>query len=219
MLFGLRCGAAMRSNAATRSASAANMTSASNRATELADAQVDARPEPYVPLRPPCHVELVRLGPLARIAICGTPETAAPLRPLAPRHRSTSTARVVVRKKVCTGDSQRKTSSKAGLMSERSARTRSHCSGCVANARMALASPLTVVSRPAVSSERTRMGASSAVSSPASCAAQMSAANPTSAHAPRAHCACIHATTGSAARVEDWKISLRGPNELNTMVE
>ena len=41
---------------------------------------------------------------------------------------------------------------------------------------MALANPLTVVSSPAVSSERTRMGASSAVISPASCAAQESRA-------------------------------------------
>ena len=68
-----------------------------------------------------------------------------------------STSRVVVRKNVCTGASHRKTSSKAGLISERSSRSRCHCAGFVANAKTALANPFTVVSRPAVNNERTRV--------------------------------------------------------------
>ena len=109
-----------------------------------------------------------------------------------------STGQVVVRKKVCTGLSNRTASSKAARASEGSARSLRHWSGKRARQYTAAPMPLTVVSTPAENKERTRRGASSGVISPVSVAAWMPAPNPPGAKLPRWHDSATQAMCGAA---------------------
>ena len=77
--------------------------------------------------------------------------------------------------------------------------------------------PTIVVSSPAESSERTNSGASSAVISPVSTAAQMIAPSPAGDSASRAHWALIQGTTFAASAMTASKCALRGPKALKTM--
>ena len=96
---------------------------------ELTDTNVNPRTKPTCPMGLRVTSNFSGSGHLrgSRLAAPRNSNTFCAL-PGPPR-RPTSRARVVVRKKVCTGESQRKTSSKAGLSSERSARRRCHWSG------------------------------------------------------------------------------------------
>ena len=78
--------------------------------------------------------------------------------------------------------------------------------------------PLTVVSTPAVSRERTTMGASSAESSPASAAAWICAPNPVADSEDLCDWATTHSRVGSASFIESCSSSLSGPKLLNTML-
>ncbi len=75
-----------------------------------------------------------------------------------------------------------------------------------------------VVSRPAVRRERTSSGASSAVISPVSTAAQTVAPMPSGDSASRAHCALIQGTTFAASAMAASKCLLRGPKALKAML-
>jgi hypothetical protein len=80
----------------------------------------------------------------------------------------TVTGRVVVRKNVCTGEAYRSVSSNAAPASDGSSRSSRHWAGSRARQSSAQPSPMTVVSTPAVSSDRTSSAASSSVISPLS---------------------------------------------------
>ena len=74
--------------------------------------------------------------------------------------------------------------------------------------------PCTVVSTPAVSSERTISGACSGVMSPRSEAAQMSAPNPSGASASRWHWAATQADSSATRGAPLATRSFDGPNAL-----
>ena len=74
--------------------------------------------------------------------------------------------------------------------------------------------PVTVVSTPAVSIERTMSGACSGVISPRSAAAQIWAPNPSSVRFSRRHCALIHSTVGPIVAAGTVTSSFCGPNAL-----
>ena len=80
----------------------------------------------------------------------------------------TVTSRVVVRKNVCTGDAYRSDSSNAAPARVGSSRSSCHWAGSRARQSRAQPSPITVVSTPAVSSDRTSSAASSAEIVPSS---------------------------------------------------
>jgi hypothetical protein len=126
----------------------------------------------------------------------------------------TRTSVVAVRKKVCTGDSHRTASSNATRASAGSCRSRCHWSGLVAKAYRTAEIPCTVVSTPAVSSDRTASGACSGVMSPRSDAAQMSAPNPTGASTSRRHWAFTQAERSATRGAPLATRSLSGPNAL-----
>ena len=78
------------------------------------------------------------------------------------------------------------------------------------------AEPLTVVSTPALNSERATIGASSAVNSPLSAAVWIAAPKPPGAKASRCICRCSQARTGSDSATAAAKNAFLGPNALNT---
>ena len=124
------------------------------------------------------------------------------------------TSVVAVRKKVCTGDSQRTASSNATRARCGSARSRAHWSGLAAKAWSTAESPWTVVSTPAVSRVRTISGAWSGVMSPRSAAAQICAPNPSSVRTSRAVCAITQASSSGARGAPLATRSLGGPKAL-----
>ena len=83
---------------------------------------------------------------------------------------------------------------------------------------MAAPMPLTVVSTPAVSTERTTCGVSSGVSSPVSAAAWMPAPKPSGARLSRFDCSNTQATASRASAMAFSNNALRGPKLLKTML-
>ena len=129
----------------------------------------------------------------------------------------TTTSRSAVRKNICTGDSRRIASSNASRTNVGSARSRAHAAGVRARHANSAPMPCTVVSTPAVSSERTTSGACAGVMSPRSDAAQIAAPNPSSASTSRAHCPATQPESSATRGAPFARSALSGPNALNAV--
>lgn len=216
VLLGRRRGGPAGSMVATRAASAVSTVSASSRATCWPTHWCRPIPNPTCPDGSRPRSKVPASGPQNRGSRLADPRNISTLRPAGTPTPAISVSVAVVRKKVCTGDSQRTASSNATRASPGSARSRAHCSGCVATACSTAASPVTVVSTPADSSDRTTSGACSGVRSPRSAAAQMSAPKPSAASASLAHCAFTQAESSPSRGSFSSSSALRGPNALNS---